>query len=39
MQVLESTYKDLSAILSIEGFEGLWRVTTADERVERVGLW
>ena len=34
VQELES---DLSEILSLEGFEGRWRVTTADERVERVG--
>ena len=27
----------MSEILSLEGFEGRWRVTTADERVERVG--
>ena len=26
----------MSEILSLEGLEGRWRVTTADERVERV---
>ena len=34
-QELES--RKMSEILSLEGLEGRWRVTTADERVERVG--
>ena len=36
-QELESRKIDLSEILSLEGLEGRWKVTTADERVERVG--
>ena len=35
VQALES--RKMSEILSLEGFEGRWRVTTANERVERVG--
>ena len=35
-QELESR-KDLFEIFSLEGLEGRWRVTTAEERVERVG--
>ena len=36
VQALESR-KICQEILSLEGFGGRWRVTTADERVERVG--
>ena len=34
-QELES--RKMSEIFSLEGVEGRWRVTTAEERVERVG--
>ena len=36
-QELESRNTCLSEILSLEGLEGRWRVTTADEWVEQVG--
>ena len=33
----ELASRKMSEIISREGLEGRWRVTTADERVERVG--